>query len=268
MSELDDDTAVTRAEWDWAGEVSRRWSIGVNPNGGYLVSLAARAMLADSGQPDPWTVTAHFLSPPAPGPVSVRTEVVKPGRTYSTVAASLVQGDRERVRLLGAFGDLSARRGPTRVTALPPPLPPPDECVALADLSGPGKPAFVQEIMHRFDLRLPRDTRWGSEPTAGEPFEIAAWIRLADGSDPSGLALLTFVDACPPALIGAMEVGWVPTVEMTTHVRARPAPGWLRGVFRTRVLVDGMLEEDGEVWDAENRLVALSRQIALALPPA
>ncbi len=268
MNEFEDDTAVARSEGAWAGEVSPRWAVGANPNGGYLVSLAARAMLADSGQPDPWSVTAHFLSPPAPGPVSVRTEVVKPGRTYSTVAASLIQGDRERVRLIGAFGDLAARRGPSRVTAQPPVLPPVSQCVALADLQGPGKPSFVQEIMQRFELRLPADTPWGREPAPGGPFEIAGWIRFADGSVPSVLALLTLVDAFPPALIGALDVGWIPTVEMTTHVRARPAPGWLRARFHTRALVDGVLEEDGELWDTDDRLVAMSRQIALALPPA
>ena len=168
MSEFDDDTAVTRSGEGWVGEVSPRWSVGNNPNGGYLMGIAARAMLADSGQPDPWSVTAHFLSPPEPGPVTVSTEVVKPGRTYSTVAASIVQGERERVRLLGAFGDLAARRGPTRVSMLPPELPPPDQCVPLVELRGPGKPAFVQEIMRRVELRLPTDTPWGLQPAPGE----------------------------------------------------------------------------------------------------
>ena len=78
--------------------------------------------------------------------------------------------------------------------------------------------------------------------------------------------MLLMVDAYPPTLVGGMEVGWVPTVELTTHIRARPAPGWLLGTFRTRFLIDGLLEEDGELWDSEGRLVALSRQLAIALP--
>jgi acyl-CoA thioesterase len=56
-------------------------------------------------------------------------------------------------------------------------------------------------------------------------------------------------------------------LELTTHVRARPAPGWLACSFATRFITGGFLEEDGEVWDATGRLVAQSRQLAL-LPRA
>jgi hypothetical protein len=51
------------------------------------------------------------------------------------------------------------------------------------------------------------------------------------------------------------------------HVWARPVPGWLAASFRTRFLVEGYLEEDGEVWDTAGHLVALSRQLAIARGP-
>ena len=47
-------------------------------------------------------------------------------------------------------------------------------------------------------------------------------------------------------------------------MRARPAPGWLRVLHATRNLAGGMFEEDCEVWDSADRLVAQSRQLALA----
>jgi acyl-CoA thioesterase len=50
-------------------------------------------------------------------------------------------------------------------------------------------------------------------------------------------------------------------------VRARPAPGWLSTQFATLALTDGYFEEDGELWDATGRLVAISRQLALAGRP-
>ena len=67
-SEFAQDTTVTRDGDHWVGEVSPRWAVGSNPNGGYLLAIATRAMLADSGHSDPWTITAHYLSPPAAGP--------------------------------------------------------------------------------------------------------------------------------------------------------------------------------------------------------
>jgi acyl-CoA thioesterase len=261
---FEDDTAVRRAEGGWTAELQPRWNVGNNPNGGYLLAVAVRAMLAESGRPDPLTVTAHYLSPPGPGRVDIRTEVVKPGRTFVTMMGVVVQGDRERVRVIGGFGDLGAQRGPTRVSARPPDIPPPEECVSLLDLSRrAGREA--PEVMNRFDLRLPPDSPWGRAAQEGDPFEITGWIRFRDGEQPSALSSVAFADAFPPTLLGAVDAGWVPTIELTVHVRGRPAPGWLLGTFHTRVLVDGLMEEDGELWDSQGRPVALSRQLALVL---
>jgi acyl-CoA thioesterase len=79
---------------------------------------------------------------------------------------------------------------------------------------------------------------------------------------------MVFADAFPPAILDRFPASWVPTLQFSVYVRARPEPGWIRGSFRTRSMVDGLLEEDGEVFDSTGRLVALSRQLALLLPPA
>ncbi|MGI8492747.1 MAG: thioesterase family protein [Acidimicrobiales bacterium] len=264
-SEFEADTALRPAEGGWVAEVNSRWNIGNNPNGGYLLAIAVRAMLADAGRPDPLTVTAHYLSPPESAPVLVRTGMVKPGRTFVTMTAELIQGGRERVRLLGGFGDLGTMRGPTRVSAAPPSIAAPEECPTLRELTV-GAGWVAPAVMQRYEIRLPPDTPWG-RARQDDPFEITGWIRFADGTPPSTLSLVTFADAFPPTLIGSIDAGWVPTLELTVHVRRRPAPGWLLGTFRTRFLIDGLMEEDGELWDSEGNLVALSRQLAMVLGP-
>ena len=263
-SEFESDTVVTRVdERTFAGVVNPRWNIGANPNGGYLLAIVVRAMREVAGKPDPLSMTAHYLSPPVAGPVTIEVDMVKPGRTFVNVTARLVQDGKERVRLLGVFGDLGAQRGPSRLAAAPPPLPPPDECVSMRAMSeASGRP--IPEAMDRYDLLLPHDTTWGKLPE-GEPLGITGWIRLADGTEPDVLSLVTFADAFPPTVIGSVAMGWVPTLELTVHVRARPALGWMIGRFTTRFLIDGLLEEDGELWDSGGRPVALSRQLALVL---
>ena len=119
-SDFERDTAVQRDGDSWTADLQPRWNVGNNPNGGYLLAIAVRAMQGEAGRPDPVTVTAHYLSPPAEGLVTIRTQVIKPGRTFVTVMAEVLQGGRERVRVLGAFGDLTERKGPTRVSARPP----------------------------------------------------------------------------------------------------------------------------------------------------
>jgi acyl-CoA thioesterase len=266
-SQFDRDTAVSAVAGEdggWTADLSPSWNIGRNPNGGYLLAIAARAMQQAAGRPHPMSVTAHYLSPPTSDePVTISTEIVKAGRRYVNVGARMTQAGRERIRLVGIYGDLDGQEGPTQIAARPPRIADPDRCVSLVELTEKAG-RVIPESVHRFDLLLPPDTPWGRAGES-EPFEITGWIRLADGSPPDPLSLLTFADAYPPTLLGSVAHGWVPTLELTVHVRGRPAPGWLLGTFRTRFLMDGVLEEDGELWDADRRPVALSRQLALVL---
>jgi acyl-CoA thioesterase len=263
-SDFEHDTGVRPQGDGWTADLQPRWNVGNNPNGGYLLAIGVRAMREAAGKPDPISVTAHYLSPPAGGAVAINTQVVKAGRTFVTTMGEIVQGGRERVRVVGAFGDLTQFRGPTRVSARPPDIPPPDECQSLAHLTRQAGRS-IPEVMNRFDLRLPADSPWG-RPGDGDPFEITGWIRFRDGTPPSTLSAVAFADAFPPTLLGSVATGWVPTVELTVHVRARPSPGWLLGTFRTRVLVNGLMEEDGELWDSQGQPVALSRQLAMVIP--
>ena len=63
-------------------------------------------------------------------------------------------------------------------------------------------------------------------------------------------------------------VGWVPTIDLHVHVRAIPVPGPVLARVQSRALTEGILEEDGEYWDSNGSLVALSRQTAKFRLPA
>jgi acyl-CoA thioesterase len=267
-----EDTAVERLDAGrYGATVSDRWNVlgGAAPNGGYLMAMAARAMRDASGRPDPVTLTAHFLRPTPIGAVEVHTDIVKEGRRHATVQASLVADGSERLRLLGAFGDLTTADGPTQVDRTPPELPPRERCVdanAAADTDPQG---FAPPILRRFDhLMAPGTMDWArGEPLGRGVMEgHARWAGGEERMDPLGLLVLA--DAYPPAVFNAGSIiGWVPTVELTVQVRKRPAPGWLRTRFTTEHVTRGYLEEDGEIWDADGDLVALSRQLALVAQP-
>jgi acyl-CoA thioesterase len=259
--EFDADTALTRVD-DGRYEIALtdRWSIGAAPNGGYLMAVAARAVLDASAHPDPLTVTGHYLRPPAVGPTVVEVERVRAGRMISTFTARLRQRDGEAAWFAVATTDIAAADGPTKVDAAPPDLPPPDECVPRRPVPMPG--GLPIAIGDRFDLRFaPGEPGWAYGRPSGVP-EVRGWLRLADGREPDPLLCLVAVDSLPPTVFELGLSGWVPTIEMTVHVRARPAPGWLRVAIRSRALQSGFVEEDAEVWDADGTLVAMSRQLA------
>ncbi len=77
---------------------------------------------------------------------------------------------------------------------------------------------------------------WAQGRPSGDP-RVQLWLRFRDG------------------------------LELTAHVRARPASGWLACRVSTRYVIGGYHEEDFEVWDSRGALVAQSRQLALLPAP-
>lgn len=267
---FEEDTAVEAVgDGRYRGHITDRWHVlgDAAPNGGYLMAVAARAAVEESGRPDPVTVTGHFLRPPEVGGAEVEVSIVKEGRRFATIQARLLQSGVEKLRLLGAFGDLTRLDGPRRVDRSPPDLPPRDELVD-ANTQADDRRSFAPSILRRFDhLVVPQEMGW----TIGDPLgrgSIGGYSRFAGEEPMTTLGLLVMADAYPPAVFNmGVDVGWTPTIELTVQIRKRPAEGWLNARFRTSALTDGLLEEDGEIWDSEDDLVALSRQTALVARP-
>ncbi|MER5889795.1 thioesterase family protein [Streptomyces sp. NPDC001941] len=269
-SEFDRDTAVTPRPGEpgtFDAELSAGWTIIRAVNGGYLLALLGRALGQALPHPDPLTVSAHYLTPSVAGPAVIRTQTVRTGRTLSTGQASLLQyaedgTEVERIRVLATYGDLDALPDDVRTTAVPPAMPPHEQCLGPSD--GPSVPPIPgsSDITERLDIRLdPATVGWAVGAPSGRG-EMRGWFGLADGRDPDPLSLLLTVDALPPTSFELGLKGWTPTVELNVHVRCRPAPGPLRVAITTRNLAGGFLEEDAEVWDTAGRLVAQSRQLA------
>ncbi|GMQ86296.1 MAG: thioesterase family protein [Acidimicrobiia bacterium] len=253
-------TAVHHVMGDvYQGAVEPGWNIAGAANGGYLMALAARAMARVAERPNPVTVTAHYLNPVGPGPVTIDTDLVKTGKRFATVQARLNDPRHSLVALQGTFGDLQPSSALKRFEAGPPELPAPDECVGV-EPADPFPPPFFAKVevrLHPDDVPLP--SQGPRQP------RIRGWFRLRNGEAIDTFALLVAVDGFPPAIFNADQPpAWTPTVELTTHVRGVPVrDGWLACAFTTRFITGGFLEEDGEVWDTTGRLIAQSRQLAL-----
>jgi acyl-CoA thioesterase len=251
---------MTADEAGYCGHIVDGWDIGGRANGGYLLALAARGMIAASGRAHPVALNAHFLAPGVAGPVRLETRRIKEGRRFATVRGALHSGERPLMALLGSFGDLAQLEGPRRIDDEPPDLPAPEQCVRLGSEHGGFSPA----LMDNLELRLhPEDAGFLRGEPHGKPL-FRGWFRLLDDEPLDACALLLAADAFPPTVFNAkLPLNWVPTVEMSAHVRGLPQPGWLRCRFSSRFICGGMLEEDGEIWDDSGRLVAQSRQLAL-----
>ena len=267
-SEFDRGIAMERrSEGVYDGHLDGSWSIGAGINGGLLLAATANALrqtFADEGHPDPISISAYYLSAAKGGPATFKTDVLRRGRSMSTGSVSLVQDDEgqpvERLRALATYGDLTALPEDVHTTAVEPDLPEVDKCIG-SNLA-PGDFKANSSLLDRFDLRLDPDTvGWAPGKPTGRGF-MRGWLKMADGREPDALSLLLALDALPPVTFDLGLPGWTPTLELTAHVRAVPAPGWLKVVHATRNYAGGLLEEDAEVWDSAGRLVAQSRQLA------
>ena len=245
----------------YAATLSDRWNaLGGVPNGGYLLAVALTALADGMPLPDPVVASATYLRPAAAGAAEIHTEVVRAGRRVSTGEARLLQGGKEIVRVLATFGDLGQAQGRTQVRSAPPDLPAPEQC---QDVLASAPPLPGVSITERFEYRSPTLPGWARGAPSGDA-ELVFWLRFRDGRDADPIALAALVDAAAPAVL-ELGVPGSSTIELTVHVRGRPAPGWLACRAATRYVIDGYHEEDFEIWDSTGALVAQSRQFALLI---
>lgn len=260
MAAFDDETLLVPAgENRFTVNLTSNWNIGENPNGGYLLSPLVRAMCSASGHPDPLTVTTHFLRPgTGDAPATIEVETIRTGRTIGTVRGCLIQDGKTRLESIASFASLDK---PSRVELGPEPfaLPDPQDCVQRSSLAqGVDLP-----IADRLDIRIHPDL---AQAGSGDSPEMAGWIRFDDDRPVDALALTLFADSFPPSLFTKLgTIGWVPTIELTVHVRRRPVPGWIRGHFVTSSSTGNTMIEDGTLWDVDGNVVAQSRQVGMLL---
>ncbi|WP_329253115.1 thioesterase family protein [Actinoallomurus sp. NBC_01490] len=257
MSGFGEATAVRRTgEGRYAVALDGDFGFEQALNGGYLMAVLARAALDASGRPYPISTAASFLRVAKPGPAEVLVETRKSGRTAEVARVSLVQDEAPIVDALITTGALDGDAEPL-FSEVPGRLPAIEECVTFG---GDKEDGFTARIDMRYD---PATMGWLDGRPGGRP-EMRSYFRLREAYEPDGVLLALAVDALPPVVLNTGRYGWSPTVELTWHMRAVPAPGPLALYGSGRLVSDGWFDEDVEVWDAAGRLVAQSRQIARA----
>ncbi len=234
------------------------WDIRGIPNGGYLLALMTAAAQTAVPQPHPLSVSATYLGPPDFSEADLTVDVARVGRRQSTVTVRLNQRGEERVRATITLGTLVAEPSTIlegdaeRPTDVRPQSGPPS--------TGEETIALREQVL----IQMAEGVGFLSDQPTGRA-RLDGWMRFANGREPDPLALVLFADAMPPSIFEArgLGVGHVPTVQLTTHLFALPSPGWIQARFRTRVQGGSFVDEDGELWDSEGRLVATARQLAL-----
>lgn len=236
--------------------ISDHWSINGTPNGGYLIGLIARAMEQCSSKKETPIITANYISKCIPGKAQVRVEVISESINFTRLMVSLAQDGEEKIRALGTFSSDLNGGSVKRYETGPPELASFETCFQVPVIPDNG-------LFNHIDLRLdPSCVGWVSGNFSGRS-EFKGWIQFKKDRPLDIPAILFFTDAYPPPVFASFGLSaWVPTIELSVNIRKIPDSKILKGIFRSRFFSAGLVEEDGELWDTDGDLVAVSRQIS------
>ncbi len=246
-----------KSEHLWETQITDNWNINKVPNGGYLIAIAARILKEELPHKEPLTITGHYLHRVEHGSIDCHTEILHTGKNFSTGIVKFMQNGVERIHFTATLTDFSEHNGPSHSEGEAPELPPPESCIQM--------PSFdVYTLYDNVDLRLaPESTKW-MEGKLVDRSVMKGWIKLKERDANDLFTTLLFSDSFPPPIMTRIGIAaWIPTLELTVHLKKKPAPGYLKCRFRSWFLTKGIIEEDGELWDKDGELVAVSRQIAL-----
>lgn len=255
-----DVSAVRPSDDGFEALVDPLWAVGDKPNGGYLLAMLARAAVASVDHEHVVTASVHYLHSPDAGPVEIETTVLRKGRSADHVRATLLQDGRLCVEATLMVGRLEEGTTPFWDGGAP--------ARPSADREGgvraPGiTPTGMRvPIMEQVDLRLDPATLGFGAGTPSGSGELRGWLAFLDEAPFDPISLLYAVDSFPPATLEIAPTGWVPTLEMTTYVRALPVPGPLTILHRAQVVEAQRVDEATFVWDSAGRFVAQATQLA------
>ncbi|MGH2685409.1 MAG: acyl-CoA thioesterase [Actinomycetota bacterium] len=267
---FDRDTALVAAgDGVFRGRIDPGWWIERGPNGGYVAAIILRGLtmaVGDDGR-TPRSLTIHYLAPPVEGPVEMVTTIERSGRSLTYVSGRLVQEGRLVGLAVGAFAVPLSSSIEFQHVSMPADVRGPD------DLSPP-PPPFGGRVIPLRERYETRQTIGGLPFSGAEEAASGGWIRLAEARPVDHLLMAALTDAWMPPIFTKVTMEkpiGVPTIDLTIHFRA-PLPvegladdAWMFALFRTRVAAEGFIEEDGEIWAPDGRLLAQSRQLALLM---
>jgi hypothetical protein len=249
----------------YAVELDEAYTVLGMPNGGYLLAVAARAAgvelaTSDGEPPECLGASVAYARAMAVGPAVVHVVVDRRGARVSQVHAEISQQGRTSVRALLSMGRLRDGAEVRVPGTSPVEIPAPEACVAVP---AGGPPGTGISIMDRVELRLDPATAWFEDTERRGPPEVRGWVRLAGGRVADSIGLLFLADVLPPSTFPLGSTGWVPTIQLTAYVKARPAEGWLQARQYARSVAGGLLDQGCDLWDANGVLVASATQLAM-----
>ena len=198
-----------------------------------------------------------FVAPAAPGPVSLRSEVLREGKSVMQALVSASQDDQVVSTMLVSLG---AARDSAVAVAGPaaPSMPGPEKSMRLPFIKG-----LTPDFLDHFDIRYAK----GMPPFSGSQApDFAGYMGFKTApSVMTTAALIALVDTWPPSVLPmlkgpapASSLTW--TMELLDDPATRSADTLWQYQVHTAQCSDGYGQSRATIWDGDGNPVALSRQ--------
>lgn len=199
-------------------DAPRQWSQGRTLYGGMTAALCHEAVRRLSPVSTPLRSAQFLFAGPAAGSLTFKVDVLRAGRSSTTLAVDCLSEGAPAARATFAFGadrdTIVADPAPTRRL----PAQAPEDCPTFLDWTG--------GFHDNFDLRLAE----GSPLFSGGATDFTVWVKFRDapGANPTS-ALLALADALPPAAMTRFpSPAPISTISWTIDLTHPPASldGW------------------------------------------
>lgn len=254
---------------EYSAVIDPVFTIGPKVHGGTTQMLTANAALAGfiatapEGAPPPAdiapvAISTNYLGAPDPAEITLSVWVRKRGRTVSLVDVEIHQNGRNLIHSTVTIGvpDTDGHyTAKTPLTELP--VEPAEDAIWVEQ-------SPIGDVMHlsaAIDFAINKESLTFMNGDKGDPvFRMWARPKHADADE---LFAVLCGDLSAPVIMNLHMFGWAPTVQLTTYLRRRPAPGWLRIQASSSEVGHGWFEEDHLVIDSTGQVIVQSRQLAL-----
>ncbi len=251
-------TSIEQQEWV---DIPEGWLQGRTLYGGLVAGMmmhkAQHHIKAENKQLLSCSIT--FVGPVQASAVKLTVEVLRQGKSVTSIEVRVWQNDAVQSILVASFG--SARS--SKITVAQQPEAP--DFLATEQLPRLPNLDLAPECFTQFEIAWAN----GHAPFSASPVpDFSGWFRF----DPkkhnnrvmSEADLLMLADIWPPGVLPMFDQV-APASSLTWHMTLlRPMQYQLHDWFKYRVhtefAADGYSTEQAQIWDAENRLIALSRQ--------
>jgi acyl-CoA thioesterase-2 len=271
------DTRVEGGQGRYTAKLSEDWRIW-GPNGGYVATIALRAIGAEAAIKRPTSIHVHYLRVAEFGAVDVQVTPLAQGRRAESFRAAVTQGGKPIIEAMvrtAAEGDgLTHDDARPAGAPLPESLPTRAELRAKAEAAG-AKPPSPYNFWSNFDeIRCIDLERYSDKRAAAAP-RFREWykLRCAEGfGDPfldAGRSLLMIDTLTWPSAVQAhVDPTFIaPSLDVSVWFHARsPDDPWLLADGHSPIGAGGVIGTHGATYDRSGRLLATGGGQLLCVP--